>query len=173
MFKENQGFLGSCNKKRQQLPLGSVAGWNLVMYRKGLEGNAVQITAVLMGPRNSLWASAASCLHPHAQPRPVLGLDRFQIHRKAREQVKGHEQCLEIPRIQRKGGCGTPAGFHLTSRVLYRTLKGTCWVLSGMVSCNLLLPASCLTVAGSPSQPPVSLHPSLYTLPPLPGSLSL
>lgn len=44
MFKENQGFLGSCNKKRQQLPLGSVAGWNLVMYRKGLEGNAVQIT---------------------------------------------------------------------------------------------------------------------------------
>lgn len=73
----------------------------------------------------------------------------------------------------RKGGCRPHAGPHLTSRDLYRTLRGACWALSGMVSCNQLLPASCLVVAGSPFPDSPSLCSSLYTLPPPPGSLSL
>jgi hypothetical protein len=59
-----------------------------------------------------------------------------------------------------------PCRPHLTSRDLYRTLRGACWVLSGMVSCNQLLPASCLVVVGKPSpdSPPPPLLP-LYPAP--------
>lgn len=119
------------------------------MCRKGLEGNAVQITAVLMGPRDRLLASLASCLHPHPQTQPALGLEGIQIRRKARERVKGQEQVSgNFENIKKRR---PHAGPHLTSRDLYRTLRGACWVLSGMVCCNQLLPASCFRVVGSPS----------------------
>lgn len=130
------------------------------MYRKGLKGNAVQITAFLMGPRNRLWASSASCLQPHSQPQPALGLDRIQIRRKARIGERSRASGVwKVQEYKEKEVCGAHAGLHLTSRVLYRTLKGACWVLSGMVSCNQLLPASCLTVVVSPSPLPSPCSP--------------
>lgn len=136
------------------------------MYRKGLKGNAVQITAFLMGPRNRLWASSASCLQPHSQPQPALGLDRIQIRRKARIGERSRASGVwKVQEYKEKEVCGAHAGLHLTSRVLYRTLKGACWVLSGMVSCNQLLPASCLTVVVSPSPLPSPCSPPLYPAP--------
>lgn len=65
----------------------------------------------------------------------------------------------------KKRRLGAPCRASFTSRDLYRTLRGACWVLSGMVCCNQLLPASCFRVVGSPSPDSPLLLLPLYPAP--------